>query len=188
MAVSLSQSNAAGFGAYITVPEIGVFLHNRGVGFALHDSSPAVLAPGKRPIHTLAPFIATDDAGDARIVGGTMGGDAQPQVCLQMLTRLRDGATAHAAVSAARWALAGVEGTGFDTWTPGRDGRLHQVVRVEDTAPDAWDTGLAERGHTVERIPMSGAFGHAQVVVVRPDGVLAGAADPRAYTGAAAGW
>src|SRR5205085_6951946 len=79
MAVSLSQSNAAGFGAYIVVPEVGVFLQNRGIGFSLRTDSPAVLAPGKRPIHTLAPIIGADDAGDAAVVTGTMGGDAQPQ-------------------------------------------------------------------------------------------------------------
>jgi gamma-glutamyltranspeptidase/glutathione hydrolase len=187
MAVSLSQSNAAGFGAYIVVPEVGVFLQNRGIGFSLRADSPAVLAPGKRPIHTLAPLIGTDDAGNVTVVTGTMGGDAQPQVCLQLLARHRSGATPHDAVDAARWALAGVEGTGFDTWSPGSDGQLRQVVRIEDTAPNDWDAGLRERGHTVERIPKSGAFGHAQLAVVRPDGVLAGAADPRAFTGAAAG-
>ena len=177
MAVSLSQSNAAGFGAYIVVPAVGVFLQNRGIGFALRPDSPAVLAPGKRPIHTLAPFLGTDNRGDATVVGGTMGGDAQPQVCLQLLARLKSGATPHTAVVAPRWALAGVEGTGFDTWSRDAQGVLRQVVRVEDTAPAGWDTGLRERGHVVERIPMSGAFGHAQLTVIRPDGVLTGAAD-----------
>src|SRR5664280_157601 len=47
--VSLSQSNAAGFGAHLTVPETGVFLQNRGVGFSLRPGTGNELAPGRRP-------------------------------------------------------------------------------------------------------------------------------------------
>lgn len=183
MCVSLSQSNASGFGANVTVPEIGVFLHNRGIGFALQDDLAGVLAPGKRPIHTLAPFLLTDESGSPRIVGGTMGGDAQPQICLQLLTRLHDGASAADAVNAPRWQIAEEGGSGFGTWTRDRDGNLRQVIYLEDTSPSGWDDGLRERGHVVQRIPMSSAFGHAQVALVAD--TLTAAADPRALTGAA---
>jgi gamma-glutamyltranspeptidase/glutathione hydrolase len=186
MCVSLSQSNASGFGANVTVPEIGVFLHNRGIGFALRDDLPGVLAPGKRPIHTLAPMLVVDEAGDPRVVGGTMGGDAQPQICLQLLTRLRGGASASEAVDAARWQIAEEGGSGFGTWTRDQDGNLRQVIYIEDTSPACWDEGLRARGHGVQRIPMSSAFGHAQVALVADDGSLTAAADPRALTGAAA--
>jgi gamma-glutamyltranspeptidase/glutathione hydrolase len=45
---------------------------------------------------------------------------------------------------------------------------------------------LAARGHLTEVAGEDPAgFGHAQLIEVRTDGVLAGAADPRAMTGAA---
>ncbi len=182
MCVSLSQSNASGFGANVTVPEIGVFLHNRGIGFALRDDVPSVLAPGKRPIHTLAPFLVTDD-NVGRIVGGTMGGDAQPQICLQLLTRLAAGAAANEAVDAPRWQIAEEGGSGFGTWTRDEHGNLRQMIYVEDSSPSSWDDGLRARGHVVQRIPVSSAFGHAQVALIGDE--LTAAADPRALTGAA---
>ena len=185
MCVSLSQSNASGYGANLTVPEIGVFLHNRGIGFALRDDSPGLLAPGKRPVHTLAPFLVTAPSGGPRIVGGTMGGDAQPQICLQLLTRLHQGATAVDADDAPRWVIAEEGGSGFGTWTRGEDGSLRQVIYVEETAPAHWDDGLRARGHVVQRIPMSGAFGHAQLAVIADDNSMTAAADPRALSGAA---
>jgi gamma-glutamyltranspeptidase/glutathione hydrolase len=75
-----------------------------------------------------------------------------------------------------------LEGTGFDTWTdPAR-----QVVRIEGHAPEAWAESLRRRGHRVEVVPFDPAgFGHAHLIEVRPDGVLAGAADPRSMVGAA---
>jgi gamma-glutamyltranspeptidase/glutathione hydrolase len=127
----------------------------------------------------------TSEAGDPRVVGGTMGGDAQPQICLQLLTRLSAGASASDAVDSGRWQIAEEGGSGFGTWTRDRDGNLRQLIYVEDTAPADWDGGLRARGHVVQRLAMSSAFGHAQVALVAGDHSLTAAADPRALTGAA---
>ncbi|MBV8463564.1 MAG: gamma-glutamyltransferase, partial [Acidimicrobiales bacterium] len=59
LGVSLTQSNALDFGSHLVEPATGVFLHNRGVGFSLEEGSPAELAPGRRPPHTLSPMLAT---------------------------------------------------------------------------------------------------------------------------------
>ena len=182
MAISFGQSNAAGFGAHIAVPGVGVFLQNRGVGFSLTEGSPDELRPGARPPHTLAPLLVTSTTGDLVAVLGTMGGDAQPQVLLQLLTRLRAQATAQQAVDAPRWALAGPEGTGFDTWDGPPGGPSRQVVRVEADASFA--EGLRHRGHEVEEVTPGGAFGHAHIAIPRDQGIDA-AAEPRAITGAA---
>ena len=88
MAVSLIQSNARGWGVHLAVPEVGIFLHNRGQGFSLTPGHPAELAPGRRPPHTLAPALVQRDDGSLRSVLGTMGGDTQPQVVLQLLVAL----------------------------------------------------------------------------------------------------
>ncbi len=85
LAISLTQSNAAGFGAHIVVPELGVFLHNRGIGFSLAPGHPAEYGPGRRPPHTLCPTLVTTPAGELRAALGTMGADSQPMILLQLL-------------------------------------------------------------------------------------------------------
>ena len=87
MGVSLIQSNASGFGSWLAEPNTGINLHNRGLGFSLEAGHPAELGPGKRPPHTLSPALATRD-GRLASVFGTMGGDAQPQILLQVAARL----------------------------------------------------------------------------------------------------
>jgi gamma-glutamyltranspeptidase/glutathione hydrolase len=182
MGVSLIQSNAAGWGCHLVVPGTGIFLQNRGIGFSLDPGHPAELAPGRRPPHTLAPTLVTDPAGGLTAVLGTQGGDIQPQVVLQLLARmLRAGQSPAAAVDAPRWMLG--DG-GFSTW----DGDGPQVTMLESGSPPSWERGLTERGHRVVRAVAGANFGHAQAIRVLPDGVLAGAADPRAITGAASGW
>jgi gamma-glutamyltranspeptidase/glutathione hydrolase len=184
-AVSLSQSNASGFGSHLGVESVGVMLHNRGVGFSLDPTSPAVLRPGARPPHTLAPMMVTDENGDVAIAAGTMGGDAQPQILLQLIARLHAGATPAAALAAARWSFASPGGGGFDIWGTGLDASPAMSVRLEPTAPSSWADDLRARGHRVET-PAEAAFGHAHLAVRRKDG-WAAAADPRA-AGSAAIW
>jgi gamma-glutamyltranspeptidase / glutathione hydrolase len=180
MGVSLIQSNASGWGCHLVVPGTGIFLHDRGIGFSLEAGHPAELAPGRRPPHTLAPALVTRD-GRLHAVIGSMGGDSQPQVVLQLLTRLlHAGQSPGAAIRASRWAL----GTGgFDVWD-----HPDPATTIEWDAPDTWETGLAALGHRVQRAPPGANFGHAHVIVRGVDGMLAGAADPRALSGAATGW
>ncbi len=184
MAVSLIQSNASGFGSWLVEPTTGINLHNRGLGFSLEPGHPAEYGPGRRPPHTLSPLLVTSADGSLAATIGTMGGDAQPQILLQLLARLfvHDQHPA-AAIAAGRWALHG-ERTGFDTWTSASD----PGVLVEGHASPDWDAGLAARGHRVARtMPFDSGFGHAHCIVVQADGSLAAAADPRARIGSAAG-
>lgn len=186
MGVSLIQSNANGFGCHLMVGDTGVFLHNRGIGFNLRDGHPAEYGPGRRPPHTLSPALITNGDGSLRTVLGTMGGDAQPQVVLQMMARLlHAGQRPGAVLSEPRFALASPEPmSGFDTWSASGDVR----VRLEPHATE-WQQPLVDRGHRVEMATiaeMSG-FGHAHLIDVQPAGTLAGAADPRAFAAAALG-
>ena len=183
MAVSLIQSNAAGFGSGLVEPNTGINLHNRGIGFNLREAHPAEFKAGHRPPHTLCPALATQN-GELRGVFGTMGGDAQPQVLLQVAARLfHYGQPPAVAIDAGRWALHGPL-TGFDTWTSGEA----PSVDIEGNAPAAWLSGLAARGHKVgARDPYDSGFGHAHAIVIDNEGFRAGAADPRTLVGAAAG-
>ncbi len=158
---------------------------NRGTGFSLVPGHPAELGPRRRPPHTLCPTLVTAPGGAPRWVLGTMGADSQPMVLLQLLARLlhagQDPATA---VAAARFVLTGPDAAPFGVWTDPSALR----VRVEAGAPEAWTRGLRERGHEVEEIePYAYVAGHAHGVGVGAP-ALAGAADPRARTGAASGW
>jgi gamma-glutamyltranspeptidase / glutathione hydrolase len=180
MGVSLIQSNADGWGAHIAEPNTRIFLHSRGLGFSLSPGHPAEYRPRTKPPHTLAPALVTRSDGSLRAVLGTMGGDSQPQVVLQLLARLLQlDQPPGRAISAPRFRLG--DG-GFDVW---RDGADH--VAIERHAPQTWEDGLELRGHRVVRSPirLDPGFGHAHLIDVTPDDMLAGAADPRAVDGAA---
>lgn len=184
MGVSLIQSNASGWGSHLVEPNTRIFLQNRGIGFSLVKGHPAEYGPGRRPPHTLSPALVTTPDGALDMVIGTMGGDGQPQTLLQLLARLLPGGQSPAnAIAAGRWVLTGGS-TGFDTWAD--RGRV-QVV-LEGHAAAGWDEGLTQRGHDIARAAsFSHQFGHAHVIRAEPNG-WAGASDPRALTGAAAGY
>jgi gamma-glutamyltranspeptidase len=85
--VSAIQSNFKGFGSGHTVAGTGINLNDRGSYFTLEPGHHNVLAPQKRTFHTL---MATMAVGPATLLLGTMGGDVQPQVVVQVLTRVLD--------------------------------------------------------------------------------------------------
>ncbi len=60
--VSLIQSIYESFGAGIVAGDTGIALHNRGSLFSLQPGHPNVIAPGKRPFHTLVPAMVLREA------------------------------------------------------------------------------------------------------------------------------
>jgi gamma-glutamyltranspeptidase / glutathione hydrolase len=120
MMVSLIQSNYMGFGSGCVVPGYGISLQNRGHGFSIDAASPNVVAPGKRPFHTIIPAMLTKrraaPSGEGGVPArnesdiepvmsfGVMGGNMQPQGHVQTLLRML---LAHqqpqAACDAPRW-------------------------------------------------------------------------------------
>ena len=113
-----------------------------------------------------------------------MGGDAQPQILLQLAARLfHQHQSPAVAMHAGRWALTGPV-TGFDTWTA----PAGPIVEIEGNAPGHWATDLAARGHRTSVLPAyDSAFGHAQIIMRDGNGFWAGATDPRARVGSVAG-
>ena len=187
MGVSLIQSNARGFGSRLTVGETGIFLHDRGIGFTLEPGHPAEYGPGRRPPHTLSPALITHNDGSLRSVLGTMGGDAQPHVVQQMVTRLlRHGQTAGEVVGSGRFVLGSDDPTTmFTVWDRG-DGAVRVVI--EPWMEPSWRAGLEARGHRVEVNANSATFGHAHCIDLGADGLLFGQSDPRAPQSAAQGY
>jgi gamma-glutamyltranspeptidase/glutathione hydrolase len=169
MMVSLIQSNFNGFGSGIVVPGTGISLQNRGRGFSLDPSHPNVLAPGKRPYHTIIPAFLTRDG---RPIGpfGVMGGTMQPQGHVQMVVNQVDyGMNPQAALDAPRW-----------RWVQGRD------VEIESGLPDHVFHGLAARGHGISVNPRPALFGRGQIIARLPNGAYVAGTEPRADGCAAA--
>ncbi len=188
LGISLTQSNALDFGSHLVEPATGVFLHNRGVGFSLVEGHPAEVGPGRRPPHTLSPMLVTAGGALTHLVGA-MGGDAQPQIIVQLLARLlQAGQDPATAIAAPRLTLDAPSAGPFRLWW-GED----LTVAVESDAPPGWQHGLAERGHRVRAISAFDpvAVGCAQIVTVERDAEgyrrLVGASDPRSPEGAAIG-
>lgn len=167
-AVSLIQSVYHAFGSGLIDPETGVLFHNRGTSFTLDDASPNVIAPRKRPAHTLMPAMTTRQ-GAVRHVLATMGGQGQPQILMQVLLRATDGASAQAAVSAPR-AIVGMQA----------DGGTADSVTIEADASAVAEQSIVRAGLVETRVAThTETLGHANVVFVDADGSMTAASDPR---------
>ena len=189
LGISLTQSNALDFGSHLVAGSTGIFLHNRGLGFNLVPGHPAEVAPGRRPPHTLSPMLATSADGALSHLVGAMGGDAQPQILLQLMARmLRAGEDPATAIAAPRLALDSPTAGPFRLWLGDDLG-----VRIEAHAPPAWAGGLGNRGHHVQAVSAFDpvVVGCAQIISVvrdeRGDNQrLIGASDPRSPEGGTA--
>jgi gamma-glutamyltranspeptidase/glutathione hydrolase len=167
-AVSLIQSVYHAFGSGLVDPVTGILFHNRGTGFSLDDASPNVVAPRKRPAHTLMPAMTTYQ-GVPRHVLATMGGQGQPQILAQVLLRGVGGATAQAAVAGPR-AIVGLQA----------DGATVDSVTVEADMPSVAFDSIGHAGLVASSVAAhTESLGHANVVVVDADGAMTAASDPR---------
>ena len=176
-AVSLIESNWAGFGSAVVDPGTGIHYQNRGGYFSLDPDHANVLAPRKRTLHTLLPgMLFRDGQPGPWIVVGSMGGDAQPQIHAQFVSAVVDGGLdIHTAVAAPRWFVEPRE-----ILTPPTD--VHLESRHVQGVADA----LRDLGHDL--VP-TGAFdsllGHEHAIELvdggpgAPDGCVVGATDPR---------
>ncbi len=155
MSVSLSESLSEAFGSGVVIPGTGVLLHNRAAQF-----KPDEYTPGARlPAHTLAPAMALRD-GEPHLVFGTMGGESQVQVHLQLLSRVFvGGQDVGDAITAPRWRI---------------------------TRDALWqEPGLPDLGGTP--YPYPDLAGHAHAIHVRGPREVAAEFDPRS-DGAAVGY
>jgi gamma-glutamyltranspeptidase/glutathione hydrolase len=175
MMVSLIQSNYMGFGSHVVVPGTGFTLQNRGAGFVLEPGHPNVVAPGKRPYHTIIPGFLTR-GGEPVGPFGVMGGHMQPQGHVQLvISTVDDGLDPQRALDRARW-----------YWHAGTEVRVEPGMVADEPGRVAVD-GLRRRGHDVYVTDPAG-FGHGQAIWRLPGGAgyIAGT-EPRA-DGAAVGY
>ena len=162
---SLIQSLSASFGSGIVVDDFGFHLQNRGAGFTLDPSQPNVLAPRKRPFHTIIPAFM--EKGSVHIGFGIMGGLNQPQAHAQFVSNVVDyGMNIQWALEAPRFTKLDFGGCDF---------------MIEGRVPEAVRQALTALGHKLEvRGDFSTPMGGGQAVIHdSSSGVNYGASSPR---------
>jgi gamma-glutamyltranspeptidase/glutathione hydrolase len=168
--VSLIESVYYPFGSGLTPKGVGFLLQNRGALFTLERGHPNVLAPRKRPLHTIIPGFL--QKGDVRIGFGIMGRWNQAQAHAQFVADVVDfDMNIQQALEAGRFTK--------DTFD-GRD------LEIESVVPQQVRAELEALGHQLTvHPPRTHHFGNGQAVMVDgASGVKSGASDPR-HDGAA---
>jgi gamma-glutamyltranspeptidase len=196
--VSLIQSLYHGFCSGIIGGNTGVLLHNRGSYFSLDPRHVNYLQPEKRTMHTLSPAMVLKN-GVPYIALGSMGGDAQPQVHVQVLSAIIDfGLNVQQAISAPRWRSGRVRVASPQKGREvhgqsGVDERLERAIAEVVMMERRFMSGVALEldllgHHTIVEGLWEDGMGHAQAILINPEThIFEGAADPRC-DGLALGW
>ncbi|HXG55782.1 MAG TPA: gamma-glutamyltransferase, partial [Vicinamibacterales bacterium] len=136
--------------------------------FSLRQGHPNVVAPGKRPFHTLVPAMVLKD-GRPWLSFGVMGGDMQPQGHVQVLLNMID--------------------FGMNVQEAGEAPRFRHTsngLALESAISPEARAGLEARGHRL--VSSVGVFGGFQGILFdHRTGVMMGGSDPR-KDGLAIGW
>jgi gamma-glutamyltranspeptidase/glutathione hydrolase len=167
-AVSFINSLYEGFGSGLVAGDTGIVLQNRGALFELNPAHPNVIAPRKRPFHTLIPGMVLQ-GGKPVWSFGVMGGDNQPQGHVQaLINRINFGMDVQQAGEAPRFRHSGEE------------------VLLESAFTESLRSELVKKGHHI-----AGALdawgGYQGIAIDSQTGVLMGGSDPR-KDGLAIGW
>jgi len=159
-AVSMINSLFWPFGSGIATERTGIMLQNRGAGFTLQPDHPNVLAPCKRPMHTIIPALGMRD-GRCELSFGVMGGSFQAMGHAHVVANMVDyGMDPQSALDSPRVFFEG------------------DATEIEAGLPAAAVEGLKARGHKVALRPLP--FGGGQIIGIDwQRGVLTGASDFR---------
>ena len=161
-ACSLINTVFHSFGAGLMTPQSGIVLQCRGQGFVVDPGHPNCIAPGKRPLHTIIPGMATKD-GKTVMSFGVMGGEYQAFGHMQFLTRLLD------------YGMDIQQAQDLPRFFPDP---FSDVVEVEEPISDAMREALRARGHNIQ--PAKKPIGGSQAIYIDWEtGMLIAGSDPR---------
>ena len=173
-AVSFINSNYGGFGTCIIPKGCGFTLQNRAANFSLDRTHPNVLAPRKRPYHTIIPAAVTafglDGAGSSTLhsVFGVMGGFMQPQGHVQVLLgQVVGGLSPQQALDAPRVCIGnGMPAEGKGDARDDKKEIFDLTVYCEQGLPEETVEGLRALGHKVEVVSgwRRDLFGRGQII------------------------
>lgn len=149
--VSLVHSVFGVYGSRATVPPYGFVLHNRGSAFSLDPGSPNVVAPRKRPFHSIiAGFVMQD--GQPLMAFGNMGGSVQPETHAQHMVNVIDhGMNVQMTTDAARF-----------THNQNRN-----RLSLEHNLFNLVGAALGQKGHDVRAVDGGAVGGYQGILFVR---------------------
>ena len=172
-ALSFIHSLSQYFGSGFVAGDTGILLNDRaGRGFYLDEGHVNVIAPGKKTINTIHTYMVFKDDKPV-LVGGTPGGDNQPQWNAQTISNVIDhDMDVQEAADAPRWAH-----------FPGTDPRTideEMVLRMEEGFSSSIRSEIEEKGHKIVEYPLVGTPGAVQLIGIdHARGVHAGGTDRR---------
>ncbi|HEY7172034.1 MAG TPA: gamma-glutamyltransferase family protein [Vicinamibacterales bacterium] len=164
--VSLIHSVFGTYGGRATVAPYGFVLHNRGNGFSLAAGSKNIVAPHKRPFHTIiAGFVMKD--GQPVMTFGNMGGSVQPETHAQHMVNLIDlGMNVQMTTDAARFT----------------HNQTSNVLSLEINLFHLVGDALKAKGHTVRGVSGEAVGGYQGILFTRDPSLPEPVFDPRSAT------
>lgn len=179
-AVSVTTTLNGGYGSGVTVPGLGFLLNNEMDDFASKQGVPNMfgliqgpanaIAPGKRPLSSMAPTIILRDGKVAFVLGSPGGATIITTVANVFLSVADEGLNIQQAVDAPRF----------------HQQYLPDVVMLEPGFPPATVDGLRAMGYTLR---IGRRWGDGECIAVDPKtGELSGGQDHRHHFGEAAGY
>jgi gamma-glutamyltranspeptidase/glutathione hydrolase len=160
--VSLIHSVFGVYGGRATVGPYGFVLHNRGSAFSLDPKSPNVVAPRKRPFHTIiAGFVLKD--GQPMMTFGNMGGSVQPETHAQHMVNLIDlGMNVQMTTDAARFT----------------HNQTSNVLSLENSLFNLVGAALRSKGHEVREVTGGAVGGYQGILFTRDPSLPEPSLDP----------
>src|SRR6185295_16635908 len=143
------------YGSRATVAPYGFVLHNRGSAFSVDPRSPNVVAPHKRPFHTIiAGFVMKD--GQPVMTFGNMGGSVQPETHAQhMLNVIDNGMNVQMTTDAARFT----------------HNQVGNVLSLEQNLYNLVGDALKAKGHEVRAVNGGSVGGYQGILFTRDPSV-----------------
>ncbi len=165
--VSLIHSVFSVYGSRVTVPPYGFVLHNRGSAFSLDPKSPNIVAPHKRPFHTIiAGFVMK--GGEPLMTFGNMGGSVQPETHAQHMVNLIDvGMNLQMTTDAARFT----------------HNQTNNTLSLENNLYNLVGEALRAKGHNVRAVNGGAVGGYQGILFTRDPGAQPPPVDRQSITG-----